>query len=72
MKRSFNGVVRDVTREFKRQQDQAVLSVALYPETLAKINFESIDPSDSMKNFVHNMKFSKTNGFSPVDKVQPS
>ena len=53
-----------------KMEDRAVLSVAFYPETLERINFESIDPSDSMKNFVHNMKFSKTNGFSPVNKVQ--
>jgi len=52
-----------------KMEDQVVLSVALYPETFAKINFETIDPSDSMKNFVHNMKFSKTNGFTVVSKL---
>ncbi len=52
-------------------EEQAVLSVLIYPDTLAKINFEQIDPSDSMRNFKHNMKFKKTEGFLPVEKIDP-
>lgn len=48
---------------------QPILSVALARETLFKLNMQSIDPSDSMKNFVHTMNFKKTTGFMPVDKV---
>jgi hypothetical protein len=48
---------------------QPILSVAMPRATLEKLNFESLDPSDSMNNFVHSMKFLKTKGFIPVDKV---
>jgi hypothetical protein len=52
-----------------RMIDQCILSVAILPETLDELNLETIDPSDSMKNFTHNMKFSKTTGFQPVQKI---
>ncbi|WP_432217796.1 hypothetical protein ACREYJ_24595 [Pseudomonas kribbensis] len=50
-------------------EDQPILSVAISRDTLFKLNMQSIDPSDSMKNFVHNMNFKKTAGFLPVSKV---
>lgn len=50
-------------------EEQTVLSVAIPPETLNKLNFETIDPSDSMANFKHNMKFSKTKGFQVVEEI---
>lgn len=53
-------------------EDQPILSVAMPRRTMEKINFEMIDPSDSMQNFVHNMKFSRTTGFAPVERVSPS
>ena len=52
-------------------EQQTILSVAMPKTTLDKLNFETIDPSDSMKNFKHNMKFSKTAGFSVVPNIQP-
>lgn len=51
-------------------ENQVILSVIIPGETIQKLNFNSIDASDSMKNFIHNMKFSKTNGFVPVEKVE--
>lgn len=51
-------------------EEQIILSVLVPFESLSKINFQTIDPSDSMKNFVHNMKFSKTLGFVPVNEVE--
>lgn len=51
-------------------EEKPVLSVIMVPETIKALNMETIDPSDSMQNFVHNMKFSKTKGFSPVEKVE--
>tara|TARA_R110001583_G_scaffold1202_4_gene10024 strand:+ start:23675 stop:24664 length:990 start_codon:yes stop_codon:yes gene_type:complete len=51
-------------------EDQPILSVIFIPETIEKLNLNTIDPSDSMGNFIHNMKFSKTKGFSPVSKVE--
>ncbi|MFL5754405.1 MAG: hypothetical protein ACJ76F_13420 [Bacteroidia bacterium] len=50
-------------------EDQVILSVAVPPETLDKLYLNNIDPSDSMKNFSHNMKFIKTSGFVPVERV---
>ena len=49
-----------------------ILSVAISRTTFEKLNIHSIDPSDSMSNFVHNMSFKKTQGFSPVDRVDAS
>lgn len=50
-------------------EEQAILSVIIPPETLVKLNLYSIDPSDSMSNFICNMNFKKTIGFSKVEKV---
>ena len=46
-----------------------ILSVAISRSTLASLNLDLIDPSESMHNFIHNMSFKKTIGFSPVDKL---
>ncbi|MFA8300545.1 MAG: hypothetical protein ACEPOV_10310 [Hyphomicrobiales bacterium] len=50
-------------------EEQAILSVIIPKETICKLNLNLIDPSDSMMNFVHNMKFNKTKGFSVVSKA---
>lgn len=47
-----------------------ILSVKFIRGTLNALNFEAIDCSDSMINFVHNMDFKKTKGFLPVDKLK--
>lgn len=39
------------------------------PETIEKLNLDMIHPSDSMRNFIHNMNFKKTSGFSEVKRV---
>ncbi|RTE08643.1 DUF4236 domain-containing protein [Paenibacillus whitsoniae] len=49
-----------------------ILSVKIDRYALNKLNFETIDCSDSMQNFEHNMKFMKTAGFKPVEKIQIS
>lgn len=46
-----------------------VLSVQFVQETFLQLNLESIDPSDSMANFNHRMKFTKTKGFTPVEAL---
>jgi len=53
-------------------EDKPILSVIMISETINSLNLETIDPSDSMANFVHNMKFSKIKGFSPVSIVELS
>lgn len=46
-----------------------VLAVHFTRSTLARLNFAAIDPSDSLKNFPHRMKFKKTAGFDPVEEM---
>jgi hypothetical protein len=65
----INAISKLLNSKTGRVEEQAVVSVAVYPETFQYINFESIDPSDCMSNFIHNMKFSKTTGLTPVDKL---
>lgn len=47
-----------------------ILSVCISRKTLMSLNMDAIDPSDSMKNFIHNMSFKKTTGFAPVSRVE--
>ena len=47
-------------------EELPILSVAFSRHTLEALNMDAIDPSDSMKNFVHNTSFKKTSGFQPV------
>jgi hypothetical protein len=51
-------------------QDVTIVSVAIPLNALNKIRFESVDPADSMRNFIHTMKFSKSGGFSAVESVK--
>lgn len=51
-------------------EEQPILSVAIPKKTISKMNIEFIDPSDSMDNFLHNMRFSKTKGFSAVKRIK--
>lgn len=51
-------------------EDSIILSVIVSNNTLNKLNLDSIDPSDSMSNFVHNMRFKKATGFEIVSKVE--
>ncbi len=50
-------------------EKQTILSVRFVKETIARMNLKSIDPSDSMDNFLSNMKFKKTSGFSAVEPL---
>jgi hypothetical protein len=50
-------------------ENQPIVSAVVPRETLSQLNLHAIDPSDSMQNFKHAMKFSKTKGFSAVDRV---
>lgn len=50
-------------------EDLPILSVAFSRATVEGLNLEAIDPSDAMKNFVHNMSFKKGAGFSAVTSL---
>ena len=52
-------------------EEAPILSIMIPRETLNKLNFDYIDCSDAMQNFVHNMKFRKTKGFDAVNKLVP-
>lgn len=51
------------------QETVNFLAVHFTRETLDRLNLANIDPSDSMKNFHHRMKFKKTTGFEPVEPI---
>ena len=53
------------------KEGQPILSVAIPHENLGQLNFEEIDCSDSMKNFVHRMNVRKTKGFSACERLRP-
>lgn len=50
-------------------EDSPILSAIIPRSTLDKLNFNMIDPSDAMSNFVHQMDFRKTKGFSAVKRL---
>ncbi|WP_042455502.1 DUF4236 domain-containing protein [Neobacillus dielmonensis] len=43
-----------------------ILSVKYDRLTLSRLNFTQLDPSDALENFLHKMKFKKTQGFEDV------
>ncbi|CAB1242362.1 conserved hypothetical protein [Clostridiaceae bacterium BL-3] len=52
------------------EEKATIVSVKIEREILDKLNFDLLDPSDAMNNFTCNMKFRKTLGFSPVERVE--
>jgi hypothetical protein len=52
-------------------EEKPILSAAIPRETLEMLNFEKLDPSDSMSNFVNTMNFNKKKGFDAVEKLNP-
>jgi hypothetical protein len=53
-------------------EQKAVLSVAVLRDTARRIQWETIDPSDTMRNFVHRMCFKKGKGLFPVEPIRLS
>jgi len=51
------------------EEEKTILSVVFERDILEKLNFELIDPSDALNNFKYNMKFLKTKGFQPVERI---
>ncbi len=49
----------------------AVLSFLAPRATLDRLNFDSLDPSDAMRNFLHQMDFRTTAGFRPIQPLDP-
>ncbi|WP_113156182.1 hypothetical protein [Nitratireductor sp. OM-1] len=53
------------------QEWTPILSVQFVRDSFMRLNLSSIDPSDSMRNFRHAMKFSKTKGFAAIEPLEP-
>jgi len=50
-------------------EEVTILSVRIKRDAMAVLNFERIDPSDCVENFECNVKFRKTAGYAPVDRI---
>ncbi|MCX7715467.1 MAG: DUF4236 domain-containing protein [Clostridia bacterium] len=55
--------------ETGHHENATILSVVFERDALNRLNFVNIDPSDAMNNFRYNMKFLKTSGFKPVERI---
>jgi hypothetical protein len=53
-------------------EEKPLLSVAIPRRTLDRLDLNSIDPSESMKNFIHRMEFKKNKGFLVVERIDPT
>lgn len=65
-----SAIVEAVNTSTGNLEDTTILSVLIPKETIKTINFDLIDPSDCMNNFVHNVNFKKIKGFSKVEEVE--
>ncbi len=52
-----------------KYEDQTIISVLLEKNKIENLNFDLLDPSDSMYNFSVNMNFKKAEGFFPVPEI---
>ena len=50
-------------------EEVTIASVKIKRDALATLNFERIDPSDCLESFESNVKFKKTTGYAPVDRI---
>jgi len=66
----INAMTKIVNGRTGYLEEQPILSAIFTSKTIESLNLEAIDPSDSMLNFVHNMEFNKTKGFSPVERAE--
>jgi hypothetical protein len=62
--------VTDMLNPTNGQMEEAsILSVYLPRETTEKLNWERVDPSDALSNFVHRMAFKGTKGFAKIETL---
>ena len=52
-----------------KYEDQTIVSVLVDRQKIESLNFDLLDPSDSMTNFNFNMDFKKADGFYPVSEL---
>lgn len=53
------------------EEENTIISIVFDRSILYSLNFDNIDPSSALTNFNHNMKFLKTTGFKPVERMTP-
>jgi hypothetical protein len=53
------------------QENTPILSARFVRETFRRLDRRHIDPSDSMRNFVHEMDFKRTRGFAGITPLRP-
>lgn len=53
------------------QEDTPILSVRFVRDTFRRLDRRHIDPSDSMRNFVHEMDFKRAKGFAGIVPLKP-
>lgn len=51
-------------------EKRTILSIRIPRKTMERINFSQIDPSDALKNFVHNMDFKAGEGFKETSRIK--
>ncbi len=66
-----NVISRVLNKKTGHRENAPILSAAISRQTLESLNLETIDPSDSMTNFVHNMSFKKSEGLNIVETLKP-
>lgn len=64
-----NAVDTELNPATGNDEEVCYLSVIFDRATFEKLNLDRIDPSDSFDNFEYNMKFAKTTGFKPVNRM---
>lgn len=51
-------------------EDKTIVSALVKQDVISRLNYDLLDPSDSMVNFVCNMNFKRGEGFSPVEELR--
>jgi hypothetical protein len=54
-----------------QKETRPIVSALIPRSTLETLNFENLDPVNCMRNFVHEMAFSKSRGFSSITPIDP-
>lgn len=63
-------VTKMLDRATGHQTETPILSVQFVRETFRQLSLGRIDPSDSMRNFAHEMNFKRTSGFAPITALK--
>lgn len=62
-------VAQTIPQTIQQTVSQTILSIAFSPDPLNRLDFDTIDPPESMVHFPHRMNWEKTTGFRPVERL---